>query len=168
MSPHNATVNKALLGTAWQQWWSTKGSFMGVEKSDLEKKELVIGNGNLARLTITKCNFEGAFSDEKWLVKWYILHEYRGTAESNNEVRGQVIMTEKELRAAFGLPGGVIGNGALAKHFGADVMVQGRFIRQSHYLNIPMPGSTMQGDPNISIFIHPVIREAVGTLLAAH
>ncbi len=163
MSPHDATVNKAFLGTAWQQWWNTNGSFMGVEKFDPKKKELVIGSGSIAHLTIKPSSRDGL-----WAVQWYILHKYYGGDDRNDEVRGQVHMNGTELRAAFGLPGGVIGNGKLAKHFGADVMVQGLFIRQSHYLNIPMPGSTLQGDPNISIFVHPEIKVAVEKLLTAN
>lgn len=37
--------------------------------------------------------------------------------------------------------------------YGSDVCVPGKFIRQGNWLNIPCPGTGVDGDPNLSIFL---------------
>lgn len=163
--PFSQEATETEICAHWQKWWNMKGAFMIVAKLDLQKSRLVIENEDIARLTISENKIFFEENEKEWTVEWYILHSFRGGPDLNTYVNGRVVMNEKELRAAFNLPGGVIGNGQLAKYFGADVMVQGLFIRQRHYLNIPMPGSTLQGDPNISLFVHPETKVAVEKLL---
>lgn len=155
----------------WQKWWNAKGWKMS-PKLSLANKILVIENRNIARLTIKKVPLavrkdSGILPQEEWLVQWYILHEYRAARlDLDDNIRGQVVMSERGLRTAFRVEGlEPESQDGFANFYGADVAIQGWFIRQESYLNIPHPGTPLQGDPNISIYVSDEIRDAVVRLL---
>lgn len=148
----------------WQKWWSGKGNKMAPEPIDWDEQELTIQNGDIATLSISYMPGE-TDGREPWHVAWHIFH---GRADSENDfVVGQFFMTSQELRAAFGLFAESFENDRFVlDRFGGDIACEGKFIRQEPYLNIPCPGTGLEGDPNISVFVSDGIKEAVARLLS--
>lgn len=125
---------------------------------NLSKKILLIHSGTSA-LTITLAEMEFI---KGWFVDWHIIH----TPWSKSG--GRIIMESMELKSAFGLTGESGDDGKwLLESYGGDSAAQGKYIRWGNYLNIPCPGTSHDGDPNISIKIDEPIKYAVKTLLSA-
>lgn len=116
--------------------------------------EVLIGS-NAVRLQIKK-----GLGNEDYQVLWYINSPNKGYVE------GKVVMSRGELKEAF-LPPSPEKNLDMqwAKKFGAESGVQGSYIRNGPFLNIPMPGTGHDGDPNISVFVTDEIQSAVRKLL---
>ena len=81
---------------------------------------------------------------------------------------GDLLLSGDELRQAFGIlssnsPIGDITE--MKERYDAESSIPGHFIRKGKFLNIPMPGTGMDGDPNISIFITEEMQEAIRNLL---
>jgi hypothetical protein len=91
-------------------------------------------------------------------VYWFLVH-------STGQIEGNIKMSRAEVRVAFGLAAQTEDR-TFAKKFNADAASPGRFIRRGSYLNLPMPGTGVDGDPNISVYISPEIRLAIQALLA--
>lgn len=114
--------------------------------------------GTTTSLTITAA---GSDRPEQWAVSWKIKHDC-------GEVEGFVYMDNGELQRAFGLADGLGTFGqALAERTSTpvDAAEQGKFVRVGKFLNIPHPGTGLQGDPNISIEIDGYMRLAILGLL---
>lgn len=114
--------------------------------------------GTTTSLTITAA---GSDRPDRWAVSWKIRHDC-------GEVDGLVYMDDEELRRAFGLADGLGTFGqALADRISTPVddAEQGKFVRAGRFLNIPHPGTGLQGDPNISIEIDGYMRLAILELL---
>lgn len=101
-----------------------------------------------------------------WKVEWRIVFSVL------SEVIGNVKMSPQNLKCAFGLSDeedlSMYHEGYrtwLIDRFGGDCAVQGLFIRYDDYLNIPGPGTGLDGDPNVSIMLTDEIRNAVRQLL---
>ncbi len=113
----------------------------------------------IAQLEIRAATPQGGFK-----VAWRITFTVGGEC-----VQGDVHFSRDELRQAFGLlqPNSLVGEVALLnKRFNADRMVPGHFIRKGKFLNVPMPGTGIDGDPNISIFITNEMQAAVRELIS--
>ncbi|MBY0472844.1 hypothetical protein K2Q00_00980 [Patescibacteria group bacterium] len=96
-----------------------------------------------------------------WHVSWKINHGY-------GMVGGFVNLTNTQLELAFGLKDDSDGSTrAVVERTGIpfDAALQGCFVRWGQWLNIPHPGTGMQGDPNISIELDDEIVAAVQALL---
>ena len=97
---------------------------------------------------------------DEWDVRWIIF----GTGQ--RRVDGYLLLSQDELAAAFGLPHEKeVNNKGYAAKYGAEEAVQGRFIRQGPYLNIPCPGTGLKGDPNISVKIYNSMKERVASFI---
>jgi len=134
-------------------WFHQHGNKMTVENVDMEKKRLKISSP-AANVQITRIELG-------WLVSWEIRHS------QNEFAKGAIIFNSKDLRHAFTFT--IFGNTEFDMHlmraFNADAAVQGKFIKKSHFLNIPCPGTGHDLDPNISIMIDENMQEAVQKLL---
>ena len=107
------------------------------------ERECVLIKNTSAKVHITKCPLAG-FNDH-YMVKWEITHYHHARAG------GRVLFTQVQMLGAFGI--GVETND--------QELIRGRYIRHEQFLNLPMPGTGMDGDPNVSIFVSDEIREAV-------
>jgi hypothetical protein len=98
-----------------------------------------------------------------WAVSWEVIQH----VANDEAVHGQRQIDSDELAAAFGLTdnSGEFGQWMLDQ-FGAHSAEQGKYIRWTHFLNIPCPGTGHDGDPNVSIHIDDDMRDAVRRLLA--
>ena len=136
-------------------WQVHKGHTLKVVCSNSRSLRLA---GTTTSLTITAA---GSDRPECWAVSWKIKHDC-------GEVEGLVYMNDEELRRAFGLANGLGTFGqALAERTSTpvDAAEQGKFVRVGAFLNIPHPGTGLQGDPNISIEVDGYMRLAILELL---
>lgn len=137
------------------KWWHHHGYKMKVTELDLEHGVLTL-DGSAAHLRIWRRHR----INKEWYVEWHVVHSVH-----TQEVKGHVLATSQTLRIAFGLSSGGKGDVELNRSFGADVLLPGLFIRKGNFLNIPCPGSGLDGDPNISIHLDDEIRNAVKKLV---
>lgn len=127
---------------------------MAVEYSD--DKTVVIA-ASAARLTISRYN------QHYWRVVWHITY----TADVE-WASGQLFMSDAYLGGAFGLTNHTDRGGQqLIKLYGGSAAIPGNYLRYRNFLNIPGPGTGYDGDPNISIAIDEIIRNAVRQLILA-
>ena len=136
-------------------WFNRHGQKMMLVDSVLGE-QLAIASPNAARLSIFRAG------KKDWFVVWIMQF-----GPFNQHVQGQLRFSPYELAAAFGLrtldpdPR----DAWMQSRWEFAAAVQGRFIMQGPYLNIPGPGTGNDGDPNISIETDPEIRNAVTMLL---
>ena len=130
-------------------WYHHHGNKLNVSDISTSARTLKIFS-KAVELTITPT---GTLT---WKVKYIIL-------QAGGSFEGSVNMNDHELKAAFGLPNeGLSGQSDwLLEKYGGDVAMQGKFIRYRRCLNIPGPGTGHDGDPNVSIYLHNEIKEAV-------
>lgn len=135
-------------------WWHHHGVKMGLnqKETNLDESVLVINNV-AARLEIYRRR-------GKYCVKWKIKHG-PGTGEDS----GERYFDPESLSAAFGLSNMVIDRrDRWLLDYGADYAKQFFFIRKGDYLNIPGPGTSHDGNPNISIALTEEIKRVVAKL----
>ncbi len=114
--------------------------------------------------TIAQLQIRGSASRGRFKVAWRITFAVGG-----EWMQGDVHFSEDELKQAFNLlpPNSAVGDLVVMKEkFDADRAVPGHFIRKGKFLNVPMPGTGMDGDPNISILITDEIQKAVRNLIS--
>lgn len=153
--------NEVMFRMGCPIWWHFHGFKMHLERLDLDKKLIVISNGDVARISITKISgvFQG---NHGWCAEWEITQNKL----YNEGVKGKIRLTDDGLKIAFGLSQRLNEPGKfLCERFGADVADQGKYIRWEDCLNIPGPGNGLDGDPNISICIDKEMKSAVQQLL---
>ena len=109
-------------------------------------------------------NIQGAKPGE-WEIRYQTDHG------GPNRTMGTIIMTTIQLQVAFDLgyflPGGDKVADRMIALYGGSEAVPGKFIRYERWLNIPCPGSGVDGDPNVSIELHDEIKDAVRRLIAS-
>lgn len=133
------------------RWQVYKGHTLKLVSSNSKSVRLA---GTTTSLTITAA---GSDRPDHWAVSWKIKHDC-------GEVEGFVYMNDEELQRAFDMINGLGTFGqALAERTSTrvDAAEQGKFVRVGSFLNIPHPGTGLQGDPNISIEIDDDMRLAV-------
>lgn len=104
---------------------------------------------------------------DHWGVIWRVRHDrsYPGAPY----VEGLTHFNDLELAEAFGLtdsfssPQGL--DAELVARYGATVARAGRFIRVGDYLNVPGPGTGLDGDSNLSIYLTNDVKGAAKGLL---
>lgn len=143
-------------------WWHRGGKQMRVEKFGPRKRSLKIGN-SATWLEITAFHTEDR--GNLWEIEWDILQPFYFDSHAGS--RGKITFNNDQLAVAFGLKPAEIPahSRLLTKRYGGDRAFRGKFFAVSNYLNIPMPGTGMNGDPNISIEITREIRDAVAQLM---
>jgi hypothetical protein len=144
-------------------WHHPYGSKMCIQEFSPENQILVISS-SAAKVTIRKAS--SVYQDAKdWFVDWEVVY-YKPYQEG---VQGRSSFSDDDLMEAFGLykesPEIFVGD-QLIKQFGATAGDYGKYIRWKKFLNIPCPGTGHDGDPNVSIYLHEKIQNAVLRLLA--
>ena len=144
-----------------RNWFHRHGSKMKVSTVSLVKPSITIAS-NAAKIIIKEA-FERQPS--KRVVRNWEIFEFTPYDEV---VRGRRLFSSEELAAAFCIAANSGDHGQqLIDRYGAHSAEQGLYIRWGNFLNIPCPGTGMDGDPNVSIFITDEIRDAVSNLLEA-
>ena len=93
----------------------------------------------------------------KWEVRWIMFDKGPG-----NEVYGTRIFNPVELATAFDLHRDLVKTDDLfTAHYNAEYGIPGKFIRKGQFLCIPCPGTGVDGDPNMSIFLFPFIKQNI-------
>ena len=96
-----------------------------------------------------------------WTLNWHLFDRGMTAVSSGNRE-----VTSRELQAAFGLLEAVLPEDSLMnRRSGRDITLRGLFIRQGQWLNMPCPGTGLDGDPNITIFITHEIRREIRRIL---
>ena len=136
------------------EWYNMHGSKINIIDFDTPTLTLIIAGG-AASLRISY------IFAKRWAVRWEIIQSV------DQKIKGSVYFSPSELEAAFGLSGdsGDFGDWIIER-YGADSAEQGKYIRWDRFLNIPCPGTGHDGDPNISIYVDDVLRDAVQDLLS--
>jgi hypothetical protein len=101
-----------------------------------------------------------------WGIRWIIngemlKEEGMVTGEGEKElIKGYRGFFLRHLLTAFDVPEHPnSSHPSLAKRFDAEHAVLGKFIRVGDFLNIPGPGTGMDGDANLSVHLNEWIRE---------
>lgn len=143
------------------KWFNAHGLKMFLSRDhivqDTQPWEVLIGN-EVARIQIRHTsNFEA------YKIFWSILLGFR------QYVEGELRLSEAELKDAFNLGRGRNITNELAldflSEFDGDAGVQGHYIRKGQFLNVPMPGTGLGGDPNVSVYVSEEIQKAVRKLI---
>ncbi|MFH1326424.1 MAG: hypothetical protein ABIH48_03065 [Candidatus Falkowbacteria bacterium] len=154
----NASLQKYVpeLDPIYQRpvWFHNHGDKTRDMDFDRGAKKIIIANVGVASINISPLEGE-------WFVAYEITHSTGKTSGFRN-------MTTKELRSAFGLSDENSKHGSLhlLKRFGGTCAEQGKFIRWENCLNIPCPGTGLDGDPNISIELNDNIIATVKELIS--
>lgn len=158
-----AIARRPEFGMGHPIWWHHHGWKMMLKRIDLRNRVVVIGSRQAAVVRITP---KADSLNEGWYVEWEIKFA------RDSSVHGNVWMSSQNLECAFGLSDSEdkkyheCYRNWLISRFGADCACQGQFIRYGNFLNIPGPGTSNDGDPNVSIDLDDEIKDAVRQLLA--
>jgi len=140
------------------EWWNPNGYKMKLVDPNRTQTRLLIKGGG-ASFFIRRRRLP-LYLDKQWLVNWRIHFS------TMDRVSGQIAMDRLTLERAFGLQNGTDENSAwLLTRYKADSVKQGCFIRQGKFLNIPGPGTGVDGDVNVSLRLDPEIKIAVKEFL---
>lgn len=143
-------------------WWDSHGCNMYVaELAGKDPNELlrIASPSGRAELGIFRTDLHPLMGFRQWLLKWRLDH-------GQMHVNGDVIFDDELLKAAFGLTDTFtqIPSTEFLNERRATIGMNGCFIRDREYLNIPAPGSGITGDPNISILLDSRIVYSVSRL----
>lgn len=140
-------------------WYHHHGEKMKVSEFDKEKRRLVIA-GSAAKVTISAATK----SVRWWAIDWEVVQ----LSPTGEIVTGRRVFTSKELAVAFDVERAKTTRHSmwLLDQYGAECAEQGKYIRWKTWLNIPCPGTSHDGDPNVSIGLKPDITAAVRELLS--
>ncbi len=140
-------------------WWNSHGVKMHLvdvnSQANKDEGERIRIVGSAAELRI----LQTIINDKSyWLLKWKV------TQSQTEGVEGRVVMRDIDLKRAFGLTDEQESSiPDFLRLYGVTVGAQGLYARYNHYLNIPVPGTGHDGDPNISIKLYPqIIYEVAG------
>lgn len=150
---------RAFVSSAQEpEWWNPKGYEMILVDPDRTQTRLVI-KGRAAVLFIRRRHLP-LYLAKQWVVNWKIHFS------TMDRVSGQIAMDRLTLERAFGIENGTDENSKwLFERYKADSVRQGCFIRQGKFLNIPGPGTGVDGDINVSLCLGPEIKTAVKEFL---
>ncbi|MFH1145597.1 MAG: hypothetical protein V1707_01385 [bacterium] len=141
-------------------WWQTHGTkvtlnFGGSKSMAVDLSSHVVS----VSITRDKGMRDKGISDYK--IRYTIDHFWGST-------KMEIYFTTEELEGAFGLSD-YSGEGVVAVKRTVNETItcatQGKYIRKGRYLCLPGPGTSLQGDPNLSLYIHDEIREAMKNLI---
>lgn len=144
-------------------WWHTGGAKMKVTAGD-ERHYLTISNKR-AYLTISKASLTDPKDNSGWNLRWEIEHRSKNADKPYGKIAGKVYFSDEQLTGAFELADdhGDTTN-EINKRFLVSSGVKGKYVRVLNCLNIPCPGSSLNGDPNISVYCTEEIKAALRTL----
>lgn len=144
------------VGAICPSWQSAKGYKMALAPAS--------GVGVIIKSTTACLWIKPGSDDDHWEVTWSVDH-------GSSNIRGAHCFSQQDLRRAFGIEDGhrqdpYIKNLNRIAGTICDAACPGAYYRYGQFLNIPGPGTGVQGDPNISIVLDEEIVEAVRNLLA--
>lgn len=84
----------------------------------------------------------------------------------NEFVNAQIRLTSPELENAFALSERLPMASIYASAYKADVSIPGRYTRAGRYLNLPMPGTGLDRDLNLSVYVSEEIQGMIRKFLA--
>ena len=139
----------------WPVWWHPDGM-----KMQINPEHHTVGIGNsIAFVAIQKGYLREHFA---YKVSWGINH---GKGDC---IAGTVFLTAPELEAAFCLRDYIDpATEWLIAKYGGSSTASGKFIRWERWLNIPCPGTGLDGDPNVSLEVTDEIKELVRQFIAS-
>ncbi len=151
-----ACTNQMRNPTSPPSWFVGHGNKMGVDCLNAGDDVLRITNGSVATLSLARLR------DRGFMVMFSITH-------ASGQTSGRLGFSKNDLRRAFSNrrysdKETLEFANACGKQL--DAGEQGLYFRLGNYLNIPCPGTGMQGDSNVSIYITPEIRRAVMKFLS--
>lgn len=134
-------------------WWHGRGKTV-YDAGNRRDRSIVTLTSKSCHLKIQRTG------ENEWIVSVYM--HYPGKNRTTHERYFNAV----ELATAFDTPRDLsVGNGLYAFRRRANFGVEGLFIRRGNFLNIPCPGSGVDGDPNMSIRLTAHIREKIGRFL---
>lgn len=139
-----------------------QGSAMTIKKST---NKLLILSENTAKIIIKKVKLKKYWeklTGECWIIKWKIKpYKPKKIILKITQWKGLVRMTTVDLNGAFGLSWHLRCSKRFKKYY-PDSAHQGKYIRDSAYLNVPNPGKNYN---NISILLTLETIEAIKELV---
>ena len=153
-------ISKAPLGSIWQfpDWFHHHGIKPRLTEFDAEKKSATI-SANATKLTVNPISFK--LTGRHWLVAWEV------RLAALEKAGGSVVLSDEELLRAFSraeMPTPSHSRWLIEK-YGGHAAHQGHYIRWGSFLNIPGPGTSHDGDPNISIELDEEMSKKILSLL---
>ena len=141
-------------------WWNRSGKGTYVVKGNIGGRSITVTNG-VGHLIIYK---PVVGTKKTYTVRWMIFG--KGGKEVN-AVDGYRQFTKEQILTAFGVSqGNPITDTVFAEKHDAVCGIPGLFIRKLGYLNVPCPGTGIDGDPNLSAFISLSVGEDVRRFLS--
>ena len=138
-------------------WFNSSGMSMEPVSRGYRKRFVELSS-SVARVVIKPT------TSGNWLVKWRVVHN-----GPENVSNGRRLFSDADLIAAFGLDGPEYGGNSkwMVDQYcgGFGVAKAGSFVRYRQKLNIPCPGTGRDGDPNVSICVDDVIKNAISQLM---
>jgi hypothetical protein len=144
------------------KWFNAHGFKMALQQDklplvlSLDHKILMIGS-KTASLQIDR-NLRGIYR-----VYWHI--SFCTGIINTHYVEGQIEIDQATIKDAFAVSTSDTHATTFAKEHDADIAIPGSYIRKGQFLNVPMPGTGSDGDPNISVFVSDEIKAAVRELI---
>lgn len=141
------------------EWWHHHGNKTRVT---VDNSNTVTIAGSAAEITIVAVN-GNAPNTTDFSVEWKVI------LTQGQMATGTRIFGYEELAAAFGITNDSGDHGQwLIDRYGGQSAEQGLlYIRWRNFLNVPCPGTGLDGDPNISILITDEIKSAILDMLLA-
>ncbi len=110
-------------------------------------------------------------SGSDWRINW-IVKTYQGhVGYEAPRVKGSRDFSDLEVAEAFGLTNDFSSledsDAELVARYNATIARTGRFIRAGNYLNVPGPGTGLDGDANLSFYLTAGVKNTVRELFTA-
>lgn len=147
-------------------WWNPRGYKMEIGTSGTmltgEKADLLLRSKGKSPAWV---RINQVFTRNKYTLGWHVSHN--GGLDPAFTCGG-VELSSLDLRRMFCFDDGVEeADRWMTRQYRGTTAVQGKYLRQGRYLNIPGPGIGRDGDANISVFVSDGIMKGVRDLLAA-
>ena len=139
----------------------TRPRYSSLTKGDDTKPNHLMIKGDAATVTIDEDYLRPGY-----FIEWEIMRDFSFKLQTG----GRIHLSAWDLARAFGLndtndPEGSWYWDWLVRDYGATTGLQGYYVRDRNYLNIPCPGTGRDGDPNVSIRLSKEIKEAVKSII---
>ena len=137
-------------------WWHKHGSKMRLQTTNANPDIILIA-GSAASVTVSRHD-----RHQLWAVGWEIVQSQREKSQ------GLTLMDDNDLQRAFGLRHDLGSNGEwMVKRYGGTTASQGNFHRWQRFLNIPHPGTGLDGDLNVSVELNDATQQAIRQIIGA-
>jgi hypothetical protein len=142
------------LATDVPRWFYQAGATVCVQSFLQDKKILKIGSDTIEIQILPMKGKTGI-----WCVRWKVFHA------PSEYTEGARVFDPPMLQRAFWLQSGEAPPWT-AGRYPCDDAVLGHFIRKGNHLNIPGPGTGLEGNANASLLLTKEIQDCIVTMLA--